>query len=131
MKISLNKGQQTSQNFSFLRDEGLAVIQRLAPETWTDHNVHDPGITLLEAITYALTEAGSLNSIEMPDLLASGGTRSTQEFFTPAQVLPISPVTTRDFQKILIDHPLINKAWVFALYGAIGAVSFYWSLKCG
>ena len=117
VKISLDREQQTSQNFSFLRDQGLEVIQRLAPDTWTDHNVHDPGITLLEAIAYTLTEAGSLNNIDMPDLLASGGAQASPEFFTPAQVLPSSPVTTRDFQKILIDHPLINKAWVFALYG--------------
>jgi len=30
-------------------------IPRVAPE-WTDHNTHDPGITVLEALAYALTD---------------------------------------------------------------------------
>jgi hypothetical protein len=37
-----------------LVDEGRALISRYAPQ-WTDHNVHDPGITLLELFAW-LTE---------------------------------------------------------------------------
>jgi hypothetical protein len=40
--ISLDT-QQDSQNFAFLREEGMKVIRRIAPDTWTDHNLHDPG----------------------------------------------------------------------------------------
>src|SRR5262245_29013264 len=40
-----------------LRDEGVALIPRYAP-TWTDHNVSDPGITLVELLAYQ-TEAAS------------------------------------------------------------------------
>ena len=34
-----------------LRDEGVSLISRFAP-TWTDHNVTDPGITLIELLAY-------------------------------------------------------------------------------
>jgi hypothetical protein len=37
--------------FEGLVDEGRGLIPRYAPE-WTDHNVHDPGITLLELLAW-------------------------------------------------------------------------------
>ena len=42
------------RTFEMLLREGRALIPRRAPG-WTDHNVHDPGITLLELFAY-LTE---------------------------------------------------------------------------
>jgi hypothetical protein len=42
------------RRWSDLVEEGRALIPRYAPE-WTDHNVHDPGITLLELFAW-LTE---------------------------------------------------------------------------
>lgn len=114
--ISLDN-KQNSQNFAFLREEGLNVIRRLAPDTWTDHNLHDPGITLLEALSYAITETGLINSLDIVDLLTSSEKQAPQEFFTAAQVLPSSPVSLEDFQKVLVDHPLVKRAWVSALYG--------------
>lgn len=116
VKISLDT-QENSQNFAFLREEGLNVIRRLAPDTWTDHNLHDPGITLLEALSYAITETGLTGSLDMIDLLTSSEKQAPQEFFTAAKVLPSSPVSIQDFQKVLIDHPLVKKAWMSALYG--------------
>src|SRR4029434_6193069 len=40
-------------NYSFdeLAGEGQALIPRYAPD-WTDHNVHDPGITLIELFAW-------------------------------------------------------------------------------
>ncbi|HEY5746261.1 MAG TPA: hypothetical protein VIU12_09315, partial [Chryseolinea sp.] len=115
--ISLGNLKPNSQNFAYIREEGLVVIRRLAPETWTDHNLHDPGITLHEALCYALTEAGFLGALDMPDLLTSGEQQAPQEFFTTARVLPSAPVSLRDFQKIFIDHPLVRRAWAFTLFG--------------
>jgi hypothetical protein len=40
-------------DFASLRQEALALIPRLAGENWTDHNSHDPGITILEQVCYA------------------------------------------------------------------------------
>ena len=44
-----------TRRWSDLVDEGRALIPRFAPG-WTDHNVHDPGVTLIELFAY-LTES--------------------------------------------------------------------------
>jgi hypothetical protein len=115
LRISPLPPDLPSQDFELLRSRGLSVIQSLAAETWTDHNLHDPGITLLEAACYALTEAGLRAGMEMKDLLASSALQRPPELFTAARVLPVAPVTSVDLRKILGDHPLIDNAWVFPL----------------
>jgi hypothetical protein len=129
VKISLGNLLQNSKNFNFLRQEGIELIQQLASATWTDHNLHDPGITVLETLCYSLTEAGlqagapsSSESEEgvytyITNLLTSGELTAKQEFFTASQVLPSSPVSITDFQKVLLDHPGIKRAWVSVIDG--------------
>ena len=46
----------TAMDFASLRQEALELIPRLAGENWTDYNTHDPGITILEQVCYALTD---------------------------------------------------------------------------
>ena len=52
---------------------GLAHVQRLARRIWTDYNVHDPGITILELLCYALTDLGYRASFPVKDLLKNQG----------------------------------------------------------
>ncbi len=42
-------------DFEGLRQESMARLGELAPD-WTDHNVHDPGVTLLEVMLWALSD---------------------------------------------------------------------------
>jgi hypothetical protein len=114
-RITTSPPALRSQDFTFLRTEGLTLIQALAAKSWTDHNLHDPGITLLEAACYALTEAGLRAGMDMRDLLASSGAIRPAELFTATQVLPVAPVTSIDLRKTLIDHPLVSNAWLFPL----------------
>jgi hypothetical protein len=115
IQISTAPPALKSQDFSFLREQGMNIIRAVAAETWTDHNLHDPGITLLEAFCYALTEMGLRTGMDMRDLVASDAGGRQPEFFTAAQVLPVAPVTATDFRKILIDHALVQNAWVYPL----------------
>ena len=129
VKISLGNLLQNSKNFNFLRQEGIQRIQQIASATWTDHNLHDPGITLLETLCYALTEgglqAGAASAFDtkedvyiyVANLLTSGQQAAPQDFFTCSQVLPCSPVSLTDFQKVLLDHPSIKRAWVSIING--------------
>ena len=50
-----------------LRAEGLSHIQSLSHSLWTDYNAHDPGITTLEALCYAITELGYRSGFDMQD----------------------------------------------------------------
>lgn len=102
-----------SQDFSFLRTEGLQLLQRIAGSSWTNHNLHDPGITLLEAGCYALTEMGLRLGMDIADLVASDTSGYQQPFFTAARILPSAPVTIHDISKQLAGHPLVHNAWVY------------------
>lgn len=108
------------QDFNLLRAEGLTVLQAAAGASWTNHNLSDPGITLLEACCYALTEVGLKAGIPMRDLLASDAGGMPQENPTPGLVLPMAPLTASDFRKSLIDHPLVRNAWVFPMDATYG-----------
>ncbi len=104
-----------SQDFAFLREEGMKLLRAVASESWTDHNLHDPGITLLEAFCYAITEMGLRSGMDMRDLIASDISGRQQDLYTAAEILPVSPITLRDFRKVLVDHPLVQNAWLFPL----------------
>lgn len=114
-RIPTSKPLYKSQDYEFLKEEGLKIIREIAGSTWTDHNIHDPGITLLEASCYALTEVGLRTGMDMTDLLTSGEQFAEQEFFTASEVLPVAPVSTIDFKKVFLNHPLVSNAWVSKL----------------
>jgi len=69
--ISKELNQKSGLDFHFLKKKGLEYIQQLAGENWTDFNEHDPGVTILEQLVYALTELGYRSSLDFKDLLAS------------------------------------------------------------
>ena len=94
-----------------LRQRGVGLLQRLAGRTWTDHNTHDPGITLLETLCYVLTDLGYRTAFPVQDLLADHGA-GRAGVFTAAQVLPGGPVTIDDLRRLVIDLPGVKNAWV-------------------
>jgi hypothetical protein len=99
-------------DFASLRQEGIRQLERLAGPGWTDFNVHDPGITILEQACYALTDLGYRAGHELPDLLASAGDATLSSLHTPAQILPTNPVTLTDLRKLVIDVPGVQNAWI-------------------
>ena len=104
---------RTSTNYAALRESGMAWIRLWAKDSWTDHNVHDPGITLLEAASYAVTELGLRLELSMADLLKSGEARAAPELEPAHRVLPMGPVNAQDLRRVLLDHPLVSDARIF------------------
>ncbi|MEI3154042.1 MAG: hypothetical protein V8S95_02245 [Odoribacter sp.] len=41
-----------------LQKDTIDRLQRLSGKVWTDFNAHDPGITILDVLNYALTGIG-------------------------------------------------------------------------
>lgn len=108
--ISRNKPALKSMDFKFLKAEGVRRIQELAGNIWTDYNEHDPGVTLLEALCYALTDLGYRTSFDMKDLLASNPNNEAKElydFFTARQILHNNPLTIQDYRKLLMDVSIL------------------------
>jgi hypothetical protein len=123
--ISKNNPQQDSMQFDKLREIGINRIQALSKSNWSDYNLHDPGITTLETLCYAITDLGYRLTFDMQDLLASNPNSADAEidfrnFFTARQILHNAPVTIKDFRKLLMDVAVqagtetlgIKNAWV-------------------
>lgn len=113
---TIQKNQQlpVAEDYFALRSEGLSFIEELGSAAWTDYNAHDPGITTLEALCYALSELGYRNGFNIEDLLTeeNGLIGFRQAFYTARSILTNNPLTERDFRKILIDLPNIENGWL-------------------
>jgi len=103
-------------DYYFLRQKGVEYITQLGSRWWTDYNLHDPGITTLEALAYALTELGYRTNYEIRDLIAKpeGETLNPnlQALFSARQILTVNPWTINDFRKLLIDVEGVKNAWL-------------------
>jgi hypothetical protein len=115
LKISKVKPSEPSMNYEFLHSEGLKYIEKLAHKIWTDYNLHDPGITILELLCYAITDLGYRTSYPIEDILASSEDSSknlSEQFFSAKTILPTRPVTENDYRKLLLDIEGVINAWL-------------------
>lgn len=113
--ILKNPELKESQQYSHLREVGIRYIEKLAHEIWTDYNVHDPGITLLEFLSYAVTDLGYRTSYEMKDLLTEeieGIAQNNSTFHTARNIFSVNPTSFNDLRKWLIDIEGIRNAWI-------------------
>ena len=100
-------------DYHALRKEALAYIEELAGATWTDYNTHDPGITLLESLIYALTDLSYRTNLSMEDLLASNPVEGFDpSLFQAESILPAHPLTLEDTKKQLLDTDGVQNVWV-------------------
>ncbi|MEM9835006.1 MAG: hypothetical protein AAF828_00805 [Bacteroidota bacterium] len=103
-----------AEDYQSLKQAGYAAIEELGHQQWTDYNDHDPGITNLQALCYALSEIGYRAGFDMADLLTeeSGYISFRQALFTARQILTNNPLTINDFRKLLIDLPAVTNGWL-------------------
>lgn len=107
-------------DFQFLRSEGLRHLGELSGKIWTDHNAHDPGVTILEALCYALLDLGYRTTLPVEDLLATAPGVSSpasqfpadDNFFTALEILSCNPTTIGDYRKLLLEVEGVRNAWL-------------------
>ncbi len=116
-----------SQNYALLKATGVDRIQELSSDIWTDYNQHDPGITILEQLCYALTEIAYKSNMSMDDLLYAKRKEQfdpkDNAFYAAHHVFPSSPLSLIDYRRLLIDqmYPDVKNAWLVPLEsGAFG-----------
>lgn len=110
LSISRQKPTIRSMDFEYLKAEGIRRIQELSGKIWTDYNVHDPGVMLLEVLCYALTDLGYRTSFDMKDLLASNPNDNINDgyqFFTARQMLHNNALTILDYRKLIMDVSIL------------------------
>jgi uncharacterized protein len=113
--ISTAPPASTASDYTKLRELGIGYIEHFARDVWTDYNTHDPGITILEMLCYAITDLSIRTQLPIEDLLTSSykSPAAVQEAFATADlVLPTCPVTESDYRKLYIDIEGVRNAWL-------------------
>jgi len=136
-----------AEDYYSLRRKGIGFIEQMGSRLWTDYNTHDPGVTILEALCYAITDLAYRTGWNIQDLMAPltpsadpAQPYPNQSFFTAREILTVNPWTTNDFRRLLIDldrgvidldgEPVyfdgIRNAWVFCKKCACEAYYYAW-----
>lgn len=121
-----------------MRREAVERLRRLAGGVWTDHNVHDPGITMMEAVTYGWTDLSYRATAPIADLLAASRRQGAGAahrapsgesapssvaragLFSASELLPCAPVTAGDLRRVLLDVPGVRDVRCSPARGAGG-----------
>ena len=107
-----NSGFPGYLNFQELRTNAINYLGPITSAYWTDYNIHDPGITTLEVLLYAIMDLGYRANQPIASLLATNPDSTDTNFFTPAQILGCNPVTIVDYRKLLTDLTEVRNAWL-------------------
>lgn len=111
--ISRSPREQDGQNLSLLQEQALAAIQTYAPDTWTDHNPSDPGITLLEILAFVISDLSYRLGFPIRDLMAWPEEQQIKEatpFWLASDILPGNAVTLGDYQRLILDVAGVRSA---------------------
>lgn len=101
-------------NWARLRAELLGLVEGFAHRSWTDYNVHDPGITLGELFAFGVSEGTHVAGLPIADLRQppEGTPAPPSPDFPGHLTLPCRPLTLHDYRKLLIDVDGIRNAWI-------------------
>lgn len=104
-------------NYPFLKQQGINYIRQLAGKVWTDYHEHDPGITILEELCFAIVDLEYRTNFYIEDLLESDPNSTTvnklKHFYTSEEILPCNPLTKNDFLKLVVDVDGVKNAKIF------------------
>jgi len=94
-------------DFENLRSFAIELVQKYSGSVWTDYNLHDPGVTILEALCFALTDLVYRTSFPISDILTNQNgyiDYKDQSFYTIDQILATNPANLNDLKKVILDQ---------------------------
>ncbi len=107
-------------NFAALRAKGIELAQGFSGDSWSDFNLHDPGVTILEHLSYAITDLAYRTQFDIKDLLAGvdGNIDAAKNlFYTRKEILASNPVTVNDLRKLILDQaPEVYNVWLEKIF---------------
>ncbi len=104
--------RNASLDFAALRAEGIKHLEKMSGDHWTDFNAHDPGITILEQLCYAISDLCYRINYGMEDLLARKTGDPYSSLPSAAASLSCNPVTIEDMRRVIIDLSGVDNAWI-------------------
>src|SRR5688500_7434421 len=102
LTISTQKPADAAFDYAALRQAGISYIEQTASKVWTDYNIHDPGITSLELLCYAITDLSYRSTYRVPDLMLGKKDTSADiigHFHTAKDIFPNKALTGNDYRK--------------------------------
>lgn len=103
-------------DFDGLRKEGVRLVQSLSGDIWTDYNLHDPGVTILETLCYALTDLAYQSDFEVADYLSTPQDEidyGKLALNRPDNIFSCRSVTENDYRKLILGTvPNIDNVWI-------------------
>lgn len=92
--------------YETLQAQALEWVQQMSGKIWTDYNPHDPGVTTLDILNYALAEMDYRMSFPLEDYLSGPDHVFHPQpygLFSPADVFAMNPVTRDDYRNLVLD----------------------------
>jgi hypothetical protein len=118
--ISNEHSDKSILRYDLLFEEGLKFAQKYSGKIWTDYNYHDPGVTFLEYLSYALTDLGYRTDFPLEDIFLFGADDfdpiKQNLLFGPATIFNTTPSTVNDYRKLIIDRvKRVANAWIIPI----------------
>lgn len=107
ISIEKEKDSPVALDFKSLRQHGIDLIQKLSGHVWTDYNLHDPGVTILEMLCFAITDLAYRTDFPIQDLLTDEHGNiplAENSFFPKEEILTTNPITVNDFRRVIRDE---------------------------
>jgi hypothetical protein len=112
--ISSAEERNPGLDYFSLRAEGIQAIQQLTGSFWTDYNEHDPGVTILEQLCYAITDLCYRTEFDVQDHLYNHPEDDT--FLKAHEILPCNALTINDYRKLIFDLVFeLKNIWVLPI----------------
>ncbi|RMA58865.1 hypothetical protein [Ulvibacter antarcticus] len=115
--ILKNVASKDGLDYDFLRNTGLEYIEKIGSDIWTDYNVHDPGVTILEMLAYAITDLSQRIDMPIENLLASDEnnlSKMHEQFLSAINILPSKAVTALDYRSLFSHIKGVKNSWIKA-----------------
>ncbi len=120
ISIKRQKSSVSDSSFDSQRREAIQLIEQVSGLRWTDYNLHDPGITILEQFIFAITDLIYRTEFAVEDYLTSADGSidfKALALHPPEQVFSCRPCTELDYRKLLLDAvPVIDNVWLKAIF---------------
>lgn len=103
----------TTLHFDALRMALITHAQAASSDSWSDYNLHDPGVTLLEQTAFAISELAFRARLPVRDLVAGAdGTidLAALGLASAPEVLTSAPITAADLEAYLAALPEVARA---------------------
>jgi len=121
ISIKRRKSADSDTSFETLRSEAIKLAQQVSGQVWTDYNPHDPGITILEQLSFAITDLIYRTEFPVEDYLTNEDGAIDFEYqalHAPDEVFPCRPSTVLDYRKVFLDGvSQIDNIWLTPLLG--------------